>query len=292
MRLASDGPIGFREKQAFRWLRLRKRAFQYARYRPGAPKPALFVVGCQRSGTSLMHHLLRLDWHTVTYDEESPLSAGDPVEGLRWAPLDQVARRFAADRAALVVAKPLVESQNLDRLLEALPGSRALWMYRDVGAVARSNVKYFAPGTSHRDLQPILAGDQTNWRAERLGPGARELVRRLYRPDLAAEDAAALFWYARNSLLFDRGLDNDPRVRACRYEDLLADPSGVMRAVYAHIGRPWPGDRIVADVEPAPARPAGPPGLDPAIGEACAGLLARLDAVPRARPVAAPPSRP
>jgi hypothetical protein len=284
VRLASEGPIGFREKQAFRWLRLRKRAFQYARYRPGAAKPALLVVGCQRSGTSLMHHLLRLDFHTVTYDEESPLSAGDPVEGLRWAPLDEVARRFAADRAALVVAKPLVESQNLDRLLETLPGSRALWMYRDFGAVARSNVKYFPPGTSHRDLQPILAGDQANWRAERLGPGARELIARLYRPDLPAEDAAALFWYARNSLLFEHGLDRDPRLRACRYEDLLRDPAGVMRDVYTFIGRPWPGDRIVSDVEPAPARAAAPPALDPAVAEACAGMLARLDALPRVRP--------
>lgn len=281
MRLASEGPIGFREKQAFRWLRLRKRARQYVRYRPGNPKPVVFVVGCQRSGTSLMHHLLRLDLDTVTYDEESPLSAGDRVEGLRWAPLQEVAARFAADRAALIVAKPLVESQNLDRLLEAFPGSRALWMYRDAEAVARSNVKYFPPGTSHRDLAPILADDQGNWRAERLGKGAQELVRSLYRPDLPAIDAAALFWYARNSLLFEHGLGADPRVRACRYDDLLADPAGLMRAVYAFIGRPWPGDRIVRDVEPAAARPAGATVLEPAIAEACAGMLARLDAMPR-----------
>lgn len=290
MRLASDGPIGFREEQAFRWLRLRKRAFQFVRYRPGAAKPVVLVVGCQRSGTSLMHHLLRLDWHTVTYDEESPLSAGDRVEGLRWAPLPDVARRFAADRGALVAAKPLVESQNLDRLLAAFPGARALWMYRDFGAVARSNTRYFPPGTSHRDLVPILAGDESNWRAERLGAGARDLVRRLYRPDLTADDAAALFWYARNSLLFDQGLDNDPRVRTCRYEDLLLDPAGVMRAVYGFIDRPWPGERIIADVEPAPARAAAPSGLDPAVAEACAGMLARLDATRRVSPL--PPMPP
>jgi hypothetical protein len=285
LRLASEGGVGFLEKQSFRWLRLRKRLHQYTRYRPGAAKPVLFIVGCQRSGTSLVHHLLRLDLDTVTYDEESALSAGDAAEGLRWAPLPEVARRFEADRAALIVTKPLVESQNLDRLLGALPGSRALWMYRDYRAVARSNVAYFPDGTSHSDILPIIAGDQANWRAERLGAGARDLLRSLYRPDLSAHDAAALFWYARNSLVFEHGLSADPRVRACRYEELLADPAGIMRAVYAFLERPWPGDRIVADVEPAPKRAPRPLDLEPAIAEACAGLLARLDAVPRIVPV-------
>lgn len=290
MRVASEGAIGFREEQAFRWLRLRKRVYQLARHRPGADKPVVFVVGCQRSGTSLMHHLLRLDYDTVTYDEESPLSAGDPVEGLRWAPLPDVARRFRADRAALIAAKPLVESQNVDRLLGAFPGSCALWMYRDFRAVAPSNVAYFPAGTSHRDLEPILADDQSNWRAERLGTGARDLVRRLHRPDLTPVEAAALFWYARNSLLFERGLATDERLRACRYEDLLRDPGGVMRAVYGFIGRPWPGDRILRDVEPASARPARPVALDPSIAEACEGLLARLDAASRIT-TDPPPSR-
>lgn len=286
MRLASDRGIGFREKQAFRGLRLRKRAHQLLKFRPGADKPALFIVGCQRSGTSLIHHLLRLDFDTVTYDEESPLSAADPVEGLRWAPLPEVAARFRADRAAFIVAKPLVESQNLDRLLEAFPGSRALWMYRDFRAVARSNVAYFPAGTSHRDLAPIVDGEQANWRCERLGDDARALVASLYRPDLPAHDAAALFWFARNSLLFDRGLDRDPRVRLCRYEELLADPEGVMRCVYGFLGRPWPGARIVADVEPAPSRAPRPLDLEPDIARACNVMLARLDASPRITPPA------
>lgn len=163
----------------------------------------------------------------------------------------------------------------------AFPSSRAPWMYRDFSAVNASNVAHFPDGTSHRIIESILSEDQSSWRAERLGTGARELICRLYRPDLTALEAAALFWYARNSLVFERGLAVDPCLRACRHEDLLRDPGGVMRAVYAFLGRPWPGDRILRDVEPASARPARPVALAPAIAEACEGLLARLDAVPR-----------
>lgn len=281
MRLASEGGVSRAERLAFRWLRCRKRAYQFARYRPGSAKPVLLVVGCQRSGTSLMHHLLRLDFGTVTYDEVSPLSVDDRVEGLRWSPLSAVAARFRADRAALIVAKPLVESQNLDRLLDAFPDGRALWMYRDHHAVALSNVRYFPPGTSHRDLEPILGGDDANWRAERLGEDTRRLIAAIHRPDLPALDAAALFWYARNSLLFERGLDGDPRVRACRYDDLLADPAGIMRAAYEFIERPWPGERIVADVGTATPRRGQAPSFDPAVEEACNRMLERLERVPR-----------
>lgn len=281
MRLASEGGVSFSERLSFRWLRLRKRVYQFSRYKPGSAKPVLLVVGCQRSGTSLMHHLLRLDFDTVTYDEVSPLSVGDHVEGLRWAPLPEVASRFAADRAALIVAKPLVESQNLCRILAAFPGARALWMYRDHRSVARSNVQFFQSGTSHRDLEQVLSGDQKNWRSEQLGDETRRLINSVYRHGLSAFDAAALFWYARNSLLFEHGLDCDPRVRTCRYDDLLADPAGIMRAAYEFIDRPWPGEQIVADVDSAIPGADQTFALDPAVEEICVTMLARLDRVPR-----------
>ena len=70
MRLASKGGIGWREKQAFRWFRLRKRIHQYVNFRPGQAEATLMVVGCQRSGTSMIHHVFRNDFRTATFDEE------------------------------------------------------------------------------------------------------------------------------------------------------------------------------------------------------------------------------
>ena len=84
MRLANKGGIGFYEKESFRVFRVRKRIYQFFRYRSGMDQKVLFLVGCQRSGTSMVHRLLRLDYDTVTYDEISPLSTKDP-KGLRLA---------------------------------------------------------------------------------------------------------------------------------------------------------------------------------------------------------------
>jgi len=282
VRLASKDGIGWGEKQAFRWFRLRKKAHQLLRYRVGCPKTVLFIVGCQRSGTSMIHHVFRSDFQTVTFDEVSPLSSADAVEGLRLNPLDDVRRKITAARAPLVIAKPLVESQNLEHLLAAFPGSRALWMYRNFQDVARSNLRFFGENNGHRDLQPILAGDQGNWRAEHLDPRDREAITDLYRPDMDPHDAAALFWYARNSLYFSRGYAGNERIRLCRYEDLVSTPGPVMAAVYDFVGRPYPGDGIVADVFSSSKGKGRDLVLAEPVRGLCRDLLERLDAQPRA----------
>ncbi|MEN8008212.1 MAG: hypothetical protein ABFS42_14420, partial [Candidatus Krumholzibacteriota bacterium] len=180
MRLASTEGVGLVEREVFRLFRLRKRIRQFLKYRSGQDKSVLFIVGCQRSGTSMIHHLFRLDPDTVTYDEISPLSSADPVEGLRLNPLEEVRARILNDRAPLVVCKPLVESQNLDVLLDLFPVTRAVWMYRDYRAVVLSNLKYFGPDTGHKDLAPIVAAEASNWRAEKLAAADRDIILDLY----------------------------------------------------------------------------------------------------------------
>jgi len=277
MRLASRDGIALGEREAFRFFRLRKRIRQFFKHPVGMDKTVLFIVGCQRSGTSMIHHLFRLDWDTVTYDEVSPLSCLDPVEGLRLNPLTEVKARILADRAPLVVYKPLVESQNLNILLDLFPVAKAVWMYRDFRAVVLSNLKYFGRDTGHRDLVPIIEGNTSNWRAEKLAESDRDIIRDIYSTDMDPNDAAALFWYARNSLFFSRGFHSDDRVRTCRYGDLVTRPAGVMAEAYGFLGHPYPGDRIVADVFTGSQGRGRDLELSPPVLELCEGMLARLD---------------
>ncbi|MFH2052593.1 MAG: sulfotransferase domain-containing protein [bacterium] len=281
MKLASTDGIGFREKQGFRFFRLGKRVGQFLRYRPGQDKTVLLVVGCQRSGTSMIHHLFRLDPSTVTYDEVSILSAGDRAQHLRWTDPDLAVSRIARDRSPFVVAKPLVESQKLLFWLDLLPNGKALWMFRHYADVASSNVKYFGERNGFDDLEPILRADGGDWRAENLDPAEVEIIRGLHRPDMPPHDAAALFWYARNSLFFSQGLDGDDRVRACSYDDLVTDPGTVMKAAYRFVGRPYPGDRILGDVFSGSVGLGRDLPLTPAVRDLCEGMLTRFAAVPR-----------
>ena len=259
MRLASHDGESWREEQEFRVFRLLKRIRQFWRFRPGTPRPVLFVVGCQRSGTSLLAHIFRRDWNVVSFDEVSPLSSRDP-EKLRWNALPEVRARILGCRAGMVVCKPLVESQHLGRLLEAIPGSRAIWLYRDVNKVALSNLKFFGQDNGHKDLAPVLAAEPDNWRSEQVTAQQQATVARLAAQGLSDLDAAALFWWLRNSLYFQGGHQNDQRVMVVDYADLLAEAEAVMRRCYHFVDQPFPGPQIVADV--LPPRRSGPTELE------------------------------
>jgi hypothetical protein len=61
-------------------------------------------------------------------------------------------------------------------------------------------------------------------------------------------DAAALFWFARNSLYFDLKLEEDSRVILCRYEDFVLEPEKHMRAIYQEVGQVYPSTGIASIV--------------------------------------------
>ena len=281
MKLASREGNRWLEEQGFRWFRLRKRLRQFLKFRPGTKKEVLFIVGAQRSGTSMIHHLFRLDWDAVTYDELSPLCRMEGDEPLRWKPLDIVQDRIEADRAPFVVCKPLVEAQRLPEILDTFPGAKAIWMYRDFRDVVSSSLKYFGEDVGHGDLAPILEEEDDDWRSWNLADEARKTIRAHHRPDLPAGDAAALFWFARNSLYFSLGLVDDSRVMPCRYGELVTEPGRVMKAAYAFVGRPYPGDRIVADVFGDSRGKGRGVNLTTPIEELCRTMLERLDSRPR-----------
>jgi hypothetical protein len=101
------------------------------------PKRIVFIFGCQRSGTTLMQQIFDKDFNTKVYGEFDAKVYGEYSETGRSAngkhfrlkPLEEVKAVMDRDRARLIVAKPIVETQNALKLLAYFPGSKALFMY-------------------------------------------------------------------------------------------------------------------------------------------------------------------
>jgi hypothetical protein len=248
---------------------------------PG-PRAVLLVIGCQRSGTTLMTDLLARDPAAKVYPEHSAISSRDR-HGLRLAPIPAVAARLARSRFPLVVMKPLVESQNARALLDGLPRARGLWMFRHYADVARSNLARFGEGNGIKNLRSIARG-VADWRGEGASEEVSRRVREHFSETMNPSDAAALFWWARNALFFEQALDARDDVLTCRYEELVADSVRELRRVYAFSGCAFPDPASAAGVSSASVGRGRDLPLSSEVVALCEKMLARLESAHAQRP--------
>lgn len=257
-------------------LFLEKKKMLQALTVPATRKKKLFIIGCQRSGTTMMLRIFRKDLNAKVFGEFSKLSRHDP-DKIRLNPLDQVKREIKKENAPLIVLKPLVETQHTKQLLKYFPDSKALWMYRHYKDVASSNLINFGQHNGIDDLRPIVEGDPYNWRSEGASPQVRKVVSKYFSENMNQLDAAALFWYARNSLFFDLNMKGNPSIMMCRYQDLVYQPVEMMQEIYSFIDFPFPDKKIVEDVSSSSVGKGQDIKLNPEIEALCQQMLDRLD---------------
>jgi len=274
-----DGFAGTVEEELReRKLRLQKRVFQRVnRSRLSGHQEVALILGCQRSGTTLLLDIFAEDLRTATFPEVSVLSR--PVGGrLRLRPIPEIRRHVERLAVPLVVLKPIVESQNALDLLEGLDNSHVIWMFRRFDNVAASDLALFGIGNGVSNLQLLLSNEPPNWRAEFVPPATRAVLNRFFAPDMPPHDAAALFWWARNTLFFDRGLNQRADVCLCAYEDLVSDPVVTMRTIYDFLGVEFPDRDITKRVHGDARNPADAALISPDVRAVCEDMLARLRA--------------
>lgn len=225
--------------------RVRRAAFARVKaiYQAVRPKPAqqkvAFIVGCQRSGTTMLSRVFERDLNVRVYGERSELTTQDNQHNIRLNDLDAVRDTVSSVKAPLVVLKPLVESQRVPQLLAEFPGSVAIWIYRDFKDVAFSNRNRFGAHNGIEDIRPIACMDSGDWRSEHASEEVRVLISRFFSDDMNPYDAAVLFWLARNALFFELGLDGRADVVLCKYEDLVAEPEKICAGIYNALSIPF-----------------------------------------------------
>jgi len=97
-----------------------------------------------------------------------------------------------------------------------------------------------------------------------------------------AVSAAALFWYVRNRLYFELGLEGRPDVLLVSYDAMVADPAAEMRQICGFLDFPY-HPRLVAGITARPPASTPTVALQPQIAACCAELAAELEAARRAQ---------
>ena len=125
-------------KNAFKTLRskgqeIAREIYQFIRYPSGSINRQVFILGCQRSGTTMLGRCFAADKRVKEYGEFGLTDDGIRIISL--ADIDEVATR---QHAPIMVVKPLVESQRAVEILDYFPESFGIWMvghYKDVATL-------------------------------------------------------------------------------------------------------------------------------------------------------------
>jgi hypothetical protein len=151
-------------------------------------------------------------------------------------------------------------------------------MYRRYTDVASSDLRKFGVRNAIDNIRPIANGDTHNWRSAGATPLVREHIARFFSDSMNPNDAAALFWYARNQLYYDLELQGHDAVMLCRYEHLAMDPAALMRRVYDFADVTCPDLSHTRQVHSSSVSKGKSLELLPEVRVLCEQLQARLDA--------------
>jgi hypothetical protein len=238
----------------------------------------VYLVGVQRSGTNMITRGLEHSPEFEVFSENDKRA----FDRFFLRPDDQIRSLVVQSGHRYSLFKPLIDSHRVVDLLDTLgtpsPG-RAIWAYRSMEGRVRSAVTKF--GTSNLDaMRAIAEGHGTGmWQAGGLTQERLRFIEGFDYSTMSPKTGAAIFWFVRNSLYFDLGLDAREDVTLACYDEFTTRPEPAMRALTTFLGMDFDPE-LVAHVRAQPNRPArtADPEIDPAVTEVCGDLFDRLEA--------------
>ena len=255
------------------------------RSRPDGGVPVL-LVGLQRSGTNMIVRGLERAPELEVYNENNRAA----FSRFRLRPDPVIRRLVDKSRHPYVLLKPLCDSHRTAELLDALgirrPG-KGLWVYRSVDGRTRSALAKFGDANLGALREIAAGGARHRWEAQMLSPDSLDLVASFDWTRTNAPSAAALFWFVRNRLYFELGLDRRPDVLLVSYDAALRDPESEVRRICAFLEFPYRPE-LAAHIAPRPPATAGPLSIDPRVRARCEELAEQLDAAHRRHQPARP----
>jgi len=232
-----------------------------------------FVVGCGRSGTSMLLHHLGRSWAVDPYNENHPAA----FEKWRLRPLDVIEKLVDRSYAQVTLFKPVLSTPHSREYLTRFPDVRLIFVYRHYYDVVNSSLKQFGPADRLAHVNSWIADDFSEFAPVSPPEQTKAVVRRLWKPSLSPESAASLYWLFYNSLYFDLGLDQEERARLIGYESLVANAGPQIRDACAFLSLKFEPAMAAGIFSTSVGRDETPP-IDQDIESACEALWQQLQA--------------
>jgi hypothetical protein len=197
-------------------------------HNPGKPgsRPA-FLLGCGRSGTSMLVLQLGRSWQIDVYNESNPAA----FDHWRLRPLPVIREIVGRSRASFTLFKPILDTYRACLLLDNFPEAKILFAFRHYDDVVNSSLKKFGVNNRITHVNAWVGEDFAEFADLRPPAETEAFIRTHWQPGLSPESGAALYWLFQNRLFFDLGLVADRRVRLVCYESVVNHPATELTAI-------------------------------------------------------------
>ena len=212
------------------WLLFAKKAARM--FSPNPKTRALFVIGHQRSGTTMLLEQLNKHIGVDVYHEDSKA-----MKDFRIRSMSYIRNLMKKSKAKIIVFKPLEDSHRTLEFIEMLTGSKAIWMFRHFSDVINSSM--VQGWANHYKGYVTNICNQTYFAYSEplnLTPENVNLVRQMYDPSDTPETCIALRWYLRNTIYFDYRMQDNQNVLLVQYEELVSEPVQQITRVLSFVG--------------------------------------------------------
>jgi len=248
----------------------RKRLRQRLQNPSGKSRP-VFLVGCGRSGTSMLVYHLARSWRVELYNEDHPAA----FERWRLRDLSVLDSLLEQSYAPLVLFKPILDTHRTRLLLARFPEAKVIFAFRHYTDVINSSLKRFGIENRINHVRGWMNEDFAEFATAPPPPKTQAFIRSLWNPALSPESGAALYWLFYNRLYFDLGLKQEARVKLVRYESVVANSQPEFQALCQFLGIPFE-PQMVEGIFASSVKQAELPNLDPAVRRACDALWQQL----------------
>lgn len=259
------------------------RTWIYRMLNPSQAARIVFVFGCQRSGTTMLRSFIGFDPRVDDQGEGDPpyfwQGQETDLRYLRLLPDKEIERIASRCRSEVLLIKPLHDSQRAAQLLHRFPGSKGLWIYRHYHEVILSHLTYYRGRYDPLPyLRDLLQLNEASWKAEGLGAEMRSFIEQHRHLATTASAGFALFWLARNSLLFSqKEAQSDLPLATLGYADLVEKAEPALYFLGEYIGLEL-DPRYARFPERRERRKELPDPLPPILKDACEAMMDRLKA--------------
>ncbi|MFT6443652.1 MAG: hypothetical protein ACJASM_003214 [Salibacteraceae bacterium] len=193
-----------------------------------SPEAIIWIFGCQRSGSTLLERMFRHDLRSVVFGEFSLLTISPDKTVL--SPLEEVKEKISKQKAKYAVIRPLFESNRAQEILENIPSSSAVWLFRDYKYVVNSMLnkwgfRFFEVSRKNEsDKHGFWRLEKTITEIEKTNNASRSIA-----------DYYAMYWYERNCIFFSGNLEFQ-KILCLNYVQLVNNPSYCVDTIMKYSG--------------------------------------------------------